>query len=76
MTDTKTYDGLSSLVFLVGIYEGVLPFVGKLFGWHLKLALPLQLDGPWWWLVSIAVLIVAVALLERIDRAKKRAANG
>lgn len=73
MSDSKTYEGLTSLVFLIGLYEGVLPFVGKLLHWHPLLSMPLRLSAPAWWIVSAAVIVVAIALLEVIDRAKTRA---
>jgi len=73
MSDAKTYDGLSGLVALAGIHEGIVPFIGKIFGWHQFLSLPLHLPAPAWWIVSIAAIVVALALLEMIDQAKKRA---
>lgn len=73
MSDAKTYEGLTSLVALIGLYEGVLPFVGKLLNWHPFLSLPLRLPAPAWWIVSAAVVVVAIALLDVLDQAKKRA---
>ncbi|WP_436492428.1 hypothetical protein [Actinokineospora sp. HUAS TT18] len=70
----STHDSASAGVFLVGIYEGVLPLVSKVFDWHPFLAFPLRLPNPWWWIVSVAVIIVAVIALDAIDKAKKRAA--
>jgi hypothetical protein len=68
------FDALSGLVFLVGIYNGLAPFVARLvFDGDLFLAFTLRLPSPWWWLASLAVLVLAVVLLEWIDRAKKRA---
>ncbi|SDE85954.1 hypothetical protein SAMN05660485_01893 [Blastococcus fimeti] len=67
------YDALSGLVLLVGIYNGLAPFVSRLvFDGDLFLALTLRLPSPWWWLASLAVLALTVVLLERIDRAKTR----
>ncbi len=68
------YDVASGIVFLVGIYNGIAPFVARLVfgGDDLLLALPLRLPSPWWWITSIAVLVVAVVLLVVIDEAKKR----
>lgn len=67
------YDALSGLVLLVGIYNGLAPFVSRLlFGGDLFLAFTLRLPAPWWWLASLAVLAVTVVLLEWIDRAKQR----
>lgn len=74
MNDAKTYDGLSSLVFLIGIYEGVVPFVIKIFGWHQRLAFPARLAAPAWWIVSLAVIVVAAVLLDALEKAKIRAA--
>jgi hypothetical protein len=73
----KDYDGLSAVVFLVGIYAGVVPFVVRLFSADAQplLALPLRLDGPWWWIASATAIVAAVALLEALDRAKRRAAR-
>ncbi|SDH65231.1 hypothetical protein SAMN05192558_113106 [Actinokineospora alba] len=58
----------------MGIYEGVVPFVSKVFGWQPFLAFPLRLPSPWWWIVSAAVIVVAVVVLDVLDKAKKRAA--
>ena len=70
---TAAYDAASAVVFLVGIYNGVAPFVARLiFDGKLLLALPLRLPAPWWWITSVAVLITTVALLAVIDQAKQR----
>ncbi|SER76827.1 hypothetical protein [Actinokineospora terrae] len=70
--DERGYDGLQAVVFLAGIYEGLLPFVSKVFAWDPFLAFPLRLPDPLWWIVSGAALVVCVVLLELLDRAKKR----
>ncbi|MBJ7453300.1 MAG: hypothetical protein JHC71_14640 [Blastococcus sp.] len=68
------YDALSGLVLLVGIYNGLAPFVARLiFGGDLFLAFTLRLPAPWWWLASLGVVVLTVVLLEWIDRAKQRA---
>jgi hypothetical protein len=76
MDDPKAYDGLSALVFLVGIYEGVVPLVVRLVfrsdGGPL-LALPQRLPAPWWWIVSVTVLVATAVALGLIDQAKERA---
>ncbi|MGH3864483.1 hypothetical protein [Actinokineospora sp.] len=69
----SSYDGASSAVFLVGIYEGVVPLVSKVFDWHPFLAFPLRLPDPWWWIVSVTVIVVAIVLLDALEKAKKRA---
>lgn len=70
---TSSYDAASGVVFLVGIYNGVAPFVSRL---HLRgellLALPLLLRAPWWWITSIAVIVATIVLLAVIDDAKQR----
>jgi hypothetical protein len=67
------YDALSAVVFLVGFYNGVAPFVARLvFGGDLLLALTLRLPSPWWWIASLGVIAVAVVLLTLIDSAKQR----
>jgi hypothetical protein len=67
------YDALSGLVLLVGIYNGLAPFVARLvFDGDLFLAFTLHLPSPWWWVASLAVVALAVVLLKWIDRAKKR----
>lgn len=72
---SERYDALSGAIFLVGIYEGVVPLVARIvFDGTPFLALPARLDAPAWWIVSIAVIVVAVVLLELVDRAKQRAA--
>jgi len=71
------YDAVSAVVFLVGLYNGLAPFVSRLlFDGDLLLALPLRLGAPWWWIASLAVLVVTVALLTLIDNAKDRALAG
>jgi len=66
------YDALSGLVFLIGIYNGVAPFISRLiFDGNLLLAFPLRLPAPWWWITSLAVIAVATALLTVIDNAKE-----
>jgi hypothetical protein len=73
MDDPKDYDALSGVVFLVGVYEGLVPIVAQLvFGddAHLLLALPLRLSPPWVWIVSAAALVAAVVALAAIDNAK------
>lgn len=72
MKDRKAYDGLSGLVFFVGVFEGVVPFVARPFGKSPLLSVPTWLDGPAWWIVSLAVIVVAAVLLIWIDAAKKR----
>ena len=72
MEDPKSYDGLSSVVFIAGIYEGVVPFLAKLVGIRPFLAFPARLGAPLWWLVSGAVIVVATGLLWAIDVAKTR----
>ncbi|WP_067450245.1 hypothetical protein [Actinomadura macra] len=72
MNDPKSYDGLSGLVFFLGVYEGVVPFVARLWDGKPLLSLPARLPGPAWWIVSTAVLVVGFLLLWWIDVAKKR----
>ena len=67
------HDGLSALVLLVGIYNGLAPFVSRLlFDGDLVLAFTLRLPSPWWWIASLAVIALTVVLLGAIDRAKQR----
>lgn len=67
------YDALSSVVFLLGVYNGIAPFVARLvFDGDLVLAFTLRLPSPWWWIASLGVLAVAVVLLTLIDDAKQR----
>ncbi|WP_131735622.1 hypothetical protein [Actinomadura roseirufa] len=72
MNDPKSYDGLSSLVFFLGAYEGAVPFLAKWLGMTPLLSLPSRLPGPAWWIVSVAALVIAFLLLWWIDVAKKR----
>lgn len=72
MDDPKSYDALSAAVFLVGFYEGLLPFAAKIFDWTPALSVPARMDAPAWWIVSAVVLIAAVITLDRLDTAKKR----
>jgi hypothetical protein len=68
------YDAVSAVVFLVGLYNGLAPFASRLvFDGDLLLALPLRLGAPWWWITSLAVLVVTFVLLTLIDQAKDRA---
>jgi hypothetical protein len=70
---TEGYDALSAVVFLVGLYNGVAPFVSRLvFDGDLFLAFTLRLRAPWWWIASVAVILVTGALLALIDEAKQR----
>jgi hypothetical protein len=72
-TPVAAYDALSAVVFLLGVYNGIAPFVARLvFDGDLLLAVTLRLPAPWWWISSLAVVVAAVALLESIDRAKQR----
>lgn len=71
------YDAVSGLVLLVGVYNGVAPFVARLvFDGNLLLALPLRLSAPWWWISSLVVIVVSVVLLALIDAAKERRRGG
>lgn len=68
------YDAVSAVVFLVGLYNGLAPFASRLlFDGDLLLALPLRLGAPWWWITSLAVLVVTFVLLTLIDQAKDKA---
>ena len=72
-TPVAAYDALSAVVFLLGVYNGIAPFVARLvFDGDLLLAFTLRLPAPWWWIASLAVVAAAIALLEAIDRAKQR----
>lgn len=71
MDDPKSYDALSTLALVVGVYEGLLPFPAKLFDWSPVLSIPARLDAPAWWIVAGVVLIVAATSLDRLDKAKK-----
>lgn len=71
---TRSYDTASAVVFLVGIYNGVAPFIVRLVfdRDRLLLALPLRLHAPWWWITSLAVIVATIVLLAAIDQAKQR----
>ncbi|MGX7824246.1 hypothetical protein ACTG9Q_04070 [Actinokineospora sp. 24-640] len=71
--ERRGIEGLQTTVFIVGVYEGVLPLVSRVFDWKPFLAFPLRLPEPWWWIVSVAVIVVAVVLLEFLDRMKNGA---
>ncbi|MGH8775646.1 MAG: hypothetical protein ACRDWI_10865 [Jiangellaceae bacterium] len=74
---TGCYDAASAVVFLIGIYCGVAPFVVRLvLDGNQLLALPLRLRAPWWWIASIAVIIATIVLLAVIDQAKQRRVTG
>ncbi|SOE02374.1 hypothetical protein [Blastococcus haudaquaticus] len=67
------YDALSAIVLLAGVYNGIAPFVSRLFfDGDLFLAFTLRLPAPWWWIASLVVVALAVVLLAVIDRAKNR----
>lgn len=70
--DRRGIEGLQAGVFIVGMYEGVVPLVSKVFDWHPFLAFPLRLPEPYWWIVSVAVIVVAAVVLEVLDRKKSR----
>jgi hypothetical protein len=70
---TGVFDAISAVVFLVGIYNGVAPFIARLvFDGNLLLALPLRLRAPWWWITSLAVIVATIVILAVIDEAKQR----
>lgn len=70
---SAAFDAASGLVFLVGIYNGVAPFVVRLFGRDgLLLSLPTRLAAPWWWITSLIVLAATVALLAWMDHRKQQ----
>lgn len=69
------YDGASGLVWVVGVTQGVLPFLAKAFGWAPAVLLPCRLDAPAWWIVSAAVIAAATVALILIDGAKERTAS-
>ncbi|GAA4411717.1 hypothetical protein ACFQV2_35730 [Actinokineospora soli] len=71
--DRRGIEGLQAGVFIVGIYEGVVPLVSKVFDWRPFLAFPLRLPEPYWWIVSVVVIVVAAVVLEVLDRMKSRA---
>lgn len=73
MHDAKSFDSLSGAVLLLGLAQGVVPFVAKALGWTPVWALPRHLDAPLWWIVSAAVIVIAATALLVIDRAKHRA---
>ena len=68
--DSRGIRALQGAVFVVGVYEGVVPLIARVFDWHPVLALPLLLPDPYWWIVSIVVVIVAVVLLEMLGPRK------
>ncbi|MCP2340319.1 hypothetical protein [Actinomadura rupiterrae] len=72
MNDPKVYDGLQSMVFFAGFYEGLLPFAAKYFGWTPVLSLPSWMPSPAWWIVATAALVAAGVLLVLLDVAKNR----
>jgi hypothetical protein len=57
-------------VFVVGVYEGVVPLVARAVGWDPVLAFPLLLPAPYWWIVSVGVIVGAVLGLELLDQRK------
>lgn len=62
----------SAVVFLVGLYNGILPFPVRLLSdGHLLLSPTSRLPAPWWWLVSLAVIATAGVLLAALDRSGK-----
>lgn len=70
---TGVFDAISAVVFLVGIYNGVAPFIARLvFDGNLLMALPLRLRAPWWWITRLAVIAATIVLLAVIDDAKQR----
>ena len=73
-SSTAGFEALSGLVLLVGVYNGLLPFVVRLVfgGDQLLLTLTLRLPAPWWWIASLAVLVLTVVALAVIDQAKHR----
>ncbi|MFC5749205.1 hypothetical protein [Actinomadura rugatobispora] len=72
MKDAKSYDSLMTAVFLIGAYEGVVPFIAKATDTKPILSLPARMPSPLWWIVSSVVIVVAFFLLWGLDSAKKR----
>lgn len=68
----RDLDAASGLVFLVGVYNGVLPFGARLFDTTLFLALPTRLPAPWWWLASLAICVATAVTLWWLDQARSR----
>jgi hypothetical protein len=67
--DFDGYQLASALVFLLGIYNGIAPFIARfVFGSDGPvLALSLRLPAPWWWITSLAVLVGTLVLLIVIE---------
>ena len=71
--DTRIYDAIGTLVLLLVIFEGLLSFPAKIFGFEPVLSATRHLGAPEWWIVSVLVIVAGGVLLETIDRAKRHA---
>lgn len=71
--NAKTLDTCSGAVLIVGIAEGIVPFIAKPTGWTPVWALPRHLDAPGWWIASLLVIAACVAGIAVLERLKQRA---
>lgn len=71
---TKSFHAASAVVWFVGISQGLVPLVvAGVFDRGSRIALPLLLPDPWWWIACLAVLVLSVVALVAIDVAEERA---
>ena len=71
---TRGSDAASAVVWFVGISQGLVPLVvAGVFERESRIALPLLLPDPWWWIACLAVLALAVVALVAIDDRAERA---
>lgn len=67
---TKVADLLTPLLIVfVGFYQGVVPFIAK-FALHTEplIAFPAYIQGPGWWVASLAAVAVTWAIVEVMSR--------
>lgn len=74
-TASDGWDAASGFVLLAGVYNGVVPFIARVFDAQLLLAFPTRLDAPWWWIVSAGVCVVTVVVLSWLERAGRAGAD-
>jgi hypothetical protein len=64
-------DVWSSAAFLLGLTQGAVPLVTRALLDRAPIwAVPARLPSPWWWIASVAMVLLAFAALAALDRAK------
>jgi len=70
----KQLDTISGFAVLIGMTQGVIPFVTRIgsLEWTPFWSLPRQLNAPLWWIASAAVVVVAFATVLACEARKRK----